>query len=229
MLIETLQAVLVASSIIFLMELGDKTQLASFALSIRFQSPGRVFAGVMTGLVLVSVSAVIIGTLIRDVISENILTIATGVVFVIIGVITILTMRKDQISSEHKEISYTAENCLASTEHYPKHKEECVSRLKDCPVYIQRDVGKNAFMKSFMVISATEIGDKTWITSLVMTTQLGALVVLIGAIIAFTIVNGSTIILGQRFAERISKDKLNLVVGGSLLIVGITMIGLQCI
>lgn len=221
-MIELFQTMLLAWFIVFLMELGDKTQIASFALSARFRRPLTVFAGVISGLFLVSIIAVILGSFLREIVSSKILSWLVGGGFLIIGTISILNARKPTISVEEffSQCPIPKENC-------PNHKEASMCQKEECPVYVSDVLGKGAFSRSLAIIFAAEIGDKTWITTLVLAAQFDPIGVLIGAMVAFAFVNGIGIILGQRLAERIPKKKLDIAIGVSLIIIGFAIIGLS--
>ena len=70
---------------IFLAELGDKTQLATFAFSAEGKSRLAVFIGSAGALVLTSLLGVIFGAAIAKVIPPNTIKIGAGVLFVILG------------------------------------------------------------------------------------------------------------------------------------------------
>lgn len=75
---------------VFLAELGDKTQLATLLFASK--SPGAlftVFAGASAALVLASAIGVIAGGALAQVLNPRILTLASGAGFVLIGVWTI--------------------------------------------------------------------------------------------------------------------------------------------
>ena len=75
---------------VFLAELGDKTQLATFLMATdNATSKWVVFAGAAFALVLSSFLAVILGDAVSRWISPKVLKIAAGVVFVVIGAITV--------------------------------------------------------------------------------------------------------------------------------------------
>jgi putative Ca2+/H+ antiporter (TMEM165/GDT1 family) len=211
-----------AGAIIFLMELGDKTQIAAFALSARFRRPKMVFAGVLAGLALVSLIAVLIGSLLRDNLPSNVLSWLVGAGFIFIGILTILNAQKPSPTPEE-----FIDQCPIPEEDCPNHKQACMSQPEECPIYIAEVLGKGAFSRSFTIIFAAELGDKTWITVLVLATQFDPVSVLLGGIAALAAVNGIGIILGQHLAERVPKRKLNIIVGVSLLLVGLMIVGLQ--
>ncbi len=71
---------------IFLAELGDKTQLATFTFSTQAKSPWIVFAASAFALTLSSLIAVLLGQTAEKFIPAHILKGAAGGLFVIIGI-----------------------------------------------------------------------------------------------------------------------------------------------
>ncbi len=76
-----------AFSLVTLMELGDKTQFASFVLAARYGSPVLVFLGIMLGAALITGSGVVIGKGLMKVVPERYLRYAAAALFLIFGVI----------------------------------------------------------------------------------------------------------------------------------------------
>ncbi|MFZ3045191.1 MAG: TMEM165/GDT1 family protein [Desulfatirhabdiaceae bacterium] len=76
---------------VFLAELGDKTQLATFCLSADCDSKLSVFLGSATALVLSSLIAVLVGDAISRIISPNTIKIGAGLFFIVVGVYTLYT------------------------------------------------------------------------------------------------------------------------------------------
>lgn len=76
---------------VFLAELGDKTQLAAFCLSAQCDSKMAVFLGSSAALILTSLLAVLFGGLIAKFISPQVIKIGAGVFFIIAGLWIILT------------------------------------------------------------------------------------------------------------------------------------------
>lgn len=76
-----------AFSLVTLMELGDKTQFASFVLAARYGSPVLVFLGIMLGAALITGSGVVIGKGLMRIVPERYLRYAAVALFLIFGVI----------------------------------------------------------------------------------------------------------------------------------------------
>lgn len=72
--------------IVFLAELGDKTQLAALALTGRSGRPFSVFLGACAALVLVTALGVGAGALLKKALPERAMSIASAVLFILVGV-----------------------------------------------------------------------------------------------------------------------------------------------
>ena len=75
--------------IMFLAELGDKTQLAILSLSGRFRSPWTVFAGAALAMVLATGLGVLIGSFLPSVIGEKMVRYVSGGLFVLFGILVL--------------------------------------------------------------------------------------------------------------------------------------------
>jgi putative Ca2+/H+ antiporter (TMEM165/GDT1 family) len=80
-------AVFSALSLVTLMELGDKTQFASFVLAARYGSPLLVFIGIMLGSALITGSGVVIGKGLLKIVPERYLRYIAAALFILFGVV----------------------------------------------------------------------------------------------------------------------------------------------
>ncbi len=71
--------------ILFLAELGDKTQLAVFTLAAQHKSPGTVFIGASLALVVVTLLGAYLGGFVANYISPRYLHIGAGTLFMVLG------------------------------------------------------------------------------------------------------------------------------------------------
>lgn len=87
-----LNAKLIASTfvMIFLAELGDKTQISTFALASNSKSMLSVFIGAAGALVLTSLIAVALGGVIGRFVPEKIIKFVSAAVFIGFGVLTLI-------------------------------------------------------------------------------------------------------------------------------------------
>ena len=85
-----LKAFLTTFGLVFLAELGDKTQLATMLLVSQGQSPKMVFLGAATALVFSSLLGVAAGTLLLRVFPPHTLQTGAGIAFIAIGALLLL-------------------------------------------------------------------------------------------------------------------------------------------
>ncbi len=87
-----LNAKLIVSTfvMIFLAELGDKTQISTFALASNSRSMLSVFLGASGALVLTSLIAVVLGGVIGRFVPEKLIKIVSAAVFIGFGVLTLV-------------------------------------------------------------------------------------------------------------------------------------------
>ena len=75
----------------FLVEMGDKTQIATAALAARYHDVLIVAAGTTTGMMLANIPAVFLGHAVTRVLPINALRIAAAVLYLILGVVGVAT------------------------------------------------------------------------------------------------------------------------------------------
>ncbi len=76
--------------LVFLAELGDKTQLAVMMLSAETESPWTVFLGAAGALIASTALAILIGTALTRVVPEQYLRIGAGILFFVLGILMII-------------------------------------------------------------------------------------------------------------------------------------------
>ena len=86
-----LKVLLTTFGMIFLAELGDKTQLATLAFTAESKSRLAVFIGSASALVLTSLLAVIVGVAVSKLVPANYIKIGAGALFIILGLWMVLT------------------------------------------------------------------------------------------------------------------------------------------
>jgi putative Ca2+/H+ antiporter (TMEM165/GDT1 family) len=84
-----MEAFWLSLALIFLAELGDKTQLATFCFSAECDSRLSVFLGSAGALVLSSLIAVFLGAAVSRFVSPAMIKTGAGVFFIIVGVWTL--------------------------------------------------------------------------------------------------------------------------------------------
>jgi putative Ca2+/H+ antiporter (TMEM165/GDT1 family) len=76
--------------LVFLAELGDKTQITTMMLASESKSKTAVFIGSASALICSSLLGVLAGTLINKYIPESIIKMSSGAAFIIIGILFLL-------------------------------------------------------------------------------------------------------------------------------------------
>jgi putative Ca2+/H+ antiporter (TMEM165/GDT1 family) len=82
-------------ALIFLAEMGDKTQLATLTMSAGAKSRWMVFAGAATGLVLTSLLAVLGGEVVSRWVPLTWIRRGAGVLFLVLGALYLLGIGED--------------------------------------------------------------------------------------------------------------------------------------
>jgi len=81
-----LKVMLTTFGMIFLAELGDKTQLATFAFAAENRTKMAVFIGSAGALIVTSLLAVLFGSAVSRLIPPNVIKMGAGALFVVLGV-----------------------------------------------------------------------------------------------------------------------------------------------
>ncbi|MFX1511034.1 MAG: TMEM165/GDT1 family protein [Promethearchaeota archaeon] len=215
-LINLIQGFVIALSAVFLMEIGDKTQLTAFALSIRYRSPLKVLIGVVTGLSGVTLIAVIIGIIVKDNIDVELLKPLIGVLFILGGLIFLISQlrnKKDGIISI----------CPIDLNLCEKTHENC-PEIDQCEIYLKEVTQKGAFINSMTLMFLAELGDKTMLMGAGLATQFDPLGVFIGAILALTFVNAIGVFAGEQVAKKIPKSRIEILSGLLFVLIGIVIL-----
>ena len=86
-----IRTLLTTFSLIFLAELGDKTQFAALCLSADGKSPLAVFLGSSLALVTSSLLAVLVGAFLARCFPPYLVKTVGGILFIVMGVIMLVT------------------------------------------------------------------------------------------------------------------------------------------
>ncbi len=99
----------VAFSSVFIAEIGDKSQLITISLASKYENRS-VFLGIFSGIALITLLAVAVGTIIFQFISVTYVKIGASMIFLSFGIWTLLCQKKEKIEIEEKK-----ENVMASS------------------------------------------------------------------------------------------------------------------
>lgn len=81
---------LLSFGMLFLAELGDKTQLAVFTLVTQYQKPIPIFLGASLALILVTLIGTLFGNIVTKYIPAEYLKLVAGILFVGIGIFILI-------------------------------------------------------------------------------------------------------------------------------------------
>jgi putative Ca2+/H+ antiporter (TMEM165/GDT1 family) len=201
------------------MEMGDKTQLTSFTLTVRYRNKKKVFLGISLGLFFVTFIGVIIGLIVKETIDYSILKPITSGLFLFFGIFILYSVYKKQLQT-NDEIQLCPVSLNKCSVKFEERLESC-SDIYSCNIFVDNVLSKNAFFKSFALIFFAELGDKTMITAIFLTTSPNYefFGILIGATIALICVNGLGIVFGYKLAKSSIKQYLEPISGGVFILI----------
>lgn len=107
--------ILIASfGLVFLAELGDKTQLTAMALTTSSKSGWMVFAGTSLALIATTALAVLFGAALTQWVPQNVLHIVSAVAFILIGVILLVNVARKAPAPAPEGEAKTAATAIAA-------------------------------------------------------------------------------------------------------------------
>ena len=89
-----IKILLASFALVFVAELGDKTQLTALAFTTASRSPWMVFLGTSLALICTTALAVLLGEMLSRVLPVHVLHIASGVMFVLMGLILLVNVAR---------------------------------------------------------------------------------------------------------------------------------------
>lgn len=185
-----------AFGLVFIAELGDKTQLAVLSQTCKFRSTWPVFVGGSLALVVVTAIGAIAGQLLSRFIPPQTLQIVAGILFVIMGIHTWFESRK---VGEADAVCATGEG--------------------DCPRWDWR-----AFAATFGLLFVAELGDKTQLAVMGLASGAVSLVpVFLGGALALTAVTGLAVAGGQQLCRLIPRPRMLAIASALFVVIGVLM------
>ena len=187
--------------ILFLGELGDKTQLIVFNLTLEHEKPYKVGIGATLGFAVIVTIGVFFGLIITRFIPLLIITVFSGIIFIIIGIIEARGLK--ELYKEKKSTS--SEKSLQDSEvsKYNKINSEIpkgFSKLR-----------KNPYIAGFSFIFLMELGDKTQILTITLASIYPfPFEVWLGAFLALITLAWMGVFFGGVIARRVPKFHLKL-------------------
>ncbi|MHA1255424.1 MAG: TMEM165/GDT1 family protein [Promethearchaeota archaeon] len=187
--------------ILFLGELGDKTQLIVFNLALEHEKPYKVGIGATLGFAVIVTIGVFFGLIITNFIPLTIITIASGIVFIVIGFIEVRGLK--QLYKKHKNSN--SDNSIETN----KLPEKGNTNPKKSNGFLR--LRKNPYFAGFSFIFLMELGDKTQILTITLASIYPyPLEVWLGAFLALTMLAWMGAFFGATIAKKVPKFYLKL-------------------
>jgi putative Ca2+/H+ antiporter (TMEM165/GDT1 family) len=197
-------------ALVFLAELGDKTQLAVIAQSYRYRSHFSIFLAASAALVLVTAFSVIAGKLLGHLIPQAAIRVIAAAAFVSVGgYICWQSCRREQSQITGKNTTTEDDSNLHDNQH--------------------RLWSWRAFATTLPLVVLAELGDKTQLAVVSLTMeQLKPLDVFVGGVAALISVTALGVILGWQLGKLLRRRLLLQLSGSFFIIIGV-LIGLGII
>jgi putative Ca2+/H+ antiporter (TMEM165/GDT1 family) len=203
---------IITYGILFLGELGDKTQLIVFNLTLEYEKSYKVGIGATIGFALIVSIGVFLGTIITQFIDLSIIAFLSGILFIIMGVLEVPKIRK-----LYQERKCDENNNL----NFPNNsgKDDSNAKLTSKLAKLK----KNAYLAGFFFIFIMELGDKTQILTVTLTSVYSSPVeVWIGSFLALITLAWMGVFLGAIIAKKV--PKLYLAMISAIIFIGIGLV-----
>ncbi|MFW9896688.1 MAG: TMEM165/GDT1 family protein [Candidatus Thorarchaeota archaeon] len=186
--------IFITYGILFLGELGDKTQLIVFNLTLESEKSYKVGIGATLGFALIVSIGVMFGAIITQYVDLSIITLISGILFIIIGILELPKIKK--LYYERKSKTKGNSNQIINSSN--KNSKKIISKLSK--------IKKNGCLAGFLFIFIMELGDKTQILTITLTSVYSSPVeVWIGSFLALITLAWMGVFLGSIIAKRIPK------------------------
>ena len=197
-------ALLSTLGLVFVAELGDKTQLAVITQTCKFRRPWAVFWGASVALTAVTLIGALGGRVLGQFMPANVLRTIAAIAFVLMG---LLVAREAARSSSGDGSALVCEGLDPDESRIsPRHEWR-------------------AFGATFGLLFVAELGDKTQLAVLSLSSQNSATwAVFAGGALALTLVTGLGVIGGQGLCRLIPQRLLLSVSAAAFVVMGVLML-----
>ena len=203
---------LITYGILFIGELGDKTQLIVFNLALEYKKFYKVGIGATLGFAVIVTIGILFGTLITEFVPLNIISLISGILFITIGLFELRGIKSLYLNE--RKLSSKTEGDFQNN----NKKKEAESNEKEKFVWLK----KNPYLAGFGFIFLMELGDKTQLLTISLASIHAAPVeVWLGAFLALISVAWIGIFAGGLIAKKVPKFYLKVIAVSIFIVVGI--------
>ncbi len=207
MIVDFFQCFFAAFGLVFLMELGDKTQLVIIVLSTRNFKPKWLALGAVTGFLVIVAIGGVIASLLSEFIPLNVISLISGIGFIVLGAYQGTSMLITYVKERKKK--------------YCEDGEEMVE-IED-KKFIKKS--KNSFLVGLLAILSMEIGDKTQIATIMLaSTASSYLGSLTGSWLALSSLAIIGAFAGSWISKKIPKKVMDIIAVILFVIIGIIIV-----
>ncbi|MFW9927977.1 MAG: TMEM165/GDT1 family protein [Candidatus Thorarchaeota archaeon] len=207
--------ILITYGILFVGELGDKTQLIVFNLALEYSKFYKVGIGASLGFAAIVTFGVFFGTLITAFVPVLIISIISGIIFIIIGLLESRNLKT--LYRENKQRKSDVQNY--------EEKTEITSSTVDTKANKNTKLKSNPYLAGFIAILIMELGDKTQLLTISLASlYVAPIEVWIGSFLALITVAWIGILLGGFIARKVPKFYLKLISVVLFILVGILIL-----
>ncbi len=201
--------------IIFVMELGDKTQLIVFNLALEHEKSYKIGIGATIGFAVIVSLGVFLGAVITNFIPISTIAIISAIIFIVLGIIEIPKIKKLYHEKSTKLLDNISE----------KDESVDVSDLNESVPSKLSKLKRNPYFAGFIFIFVMELGDKTQVLTITLASIYSSPIeVWIGSFLALASLAWMGVFFGAFIARKISKLYLKL--GSAIIFISIGFITL---
>ncbi len=196
-----------AFGLVFIAELGDKTQLAVMTQTCKYRTSWPVFLGGSLALTAVTALGVLGGKVLGTLVPESVIRIVAAIAFVVMGVL-IGREARDPVN----------EGCELEEE------VSCTDLLGEDGGPRRSQWNWKAFSSTLMLLFLAELGDKTQLAVLGLASkQTGPWLIFAGGALALTVVTALGVVGGQQLSRVIPERLLLKISAVAFVIMGVLM------
>ncbi len=205
---------LITYGILFIGELGDKTQLIVFNLALEYKKFYKVGIGATLGFAVIVTIGILFGSLITEFVPLVLISLISGLLFIAIGLFKLRNIKSLYLNERRLKSDNTSIK-QSNSEEETKNKEAVkFAWLK-----------KNPYLAGFGFIFLMELGDKTQLLTITLSSIYAApFEVWLGAFLALISVAWIGIFAGAAIAKKVSKFYLKVVAVSIFILVGILVL-----
>jgi len=206
---------LIAYGILFIGELGDKTQLIVFNLALEYKKFYKVGIGATLGFAVIVTIGILFGSLITEFVPLGLISLISGLLFIAIGLIELRNIKSLYLNE--RRLKPLNKNSMQND----SEKEETKSKEAVKFVWLK----KNPYIAGFGFIFLMELGDKTQLLTISLASIYAApFEVWLGAFLALVSVAWIGIFAGAAIAKKVPKFYLKVVAVSIFILVGVLVL-----